>query len=65
MDDRGKRSLVSCLSTFSNDFSETTELISINFHMQPPRKGGKKVNIFALGHIPKLAASREPLSRLP
>ena len=32
-----------CLSTFSKDFSsETTELISIKFHMQSLDRGGKE-----------------------
>ena len=31
---------VSCLSTFSKDFSKSTGLISFKFHMQPPSKGG-------------------------
>ena len=38
---------VLCPSTFSKDFySETSEPISFEFHMQPSGKGGKKVYIF-------------------
>ena len=35
---------------------KTTEPISFKFHMQPPRKGVKKVYIFGAGHIKKTAA---------
>ena len=46
-----------CLSTFLKDFSsENTGPISIEFHMQPLGKGGKKIYIFCPGHITKLAA---------
>ena len=49
-------SLASCLSTFSDDFSsETIGTISFKFHMQPPRQKGKKVDIFGLGHMMKMA----------
>ena len=64
-------------STFTKDFSsETTGPISIKFHMQPLDRGGKKVCIFRLGHMTKMAAmpiygknlkkssSPEPQSRL-
>ena len=41
--DLGQRSLVICQSTFSKDFSsETTNLISIKFHMQSLDRGGKE-----------------------
>ena len=44
-------------STFSKDFSsETTGPISIKFHMQPLDRGGKKVCVFRLGHMTKMAA---------
>ena len=46
-----------CLSTFSKDFfSETTRPISIKFHVQPLDRGKKKVYIFRLGHMTKMAA---------
>ena len=46
-----------CLSTILKDFSsEKTGPISIKFHMQPLGKGGKKIYIFRLGHITKMAA---------
>ena len=48
--------LVSCLSTFSKDFSETAGPISIKFHKQPPGDRRKKVYIFGLGHMTKMAA---------
>ena len=67
-----------CLSTFSKDFSaETTGPISVKFHTQPLDRGGKKVYIFRLGHMTKMAttpiygknlnksSSPELLSRLP
>ena len=45
------------MSTFSKGFfSETTEPISLKFHMQPSSKGGKKVYIFGPGHMTKMAA---------
>ena len=47
LSDLGQRSLVSCLSTVSKDFSsEATMSISVTFHMQPPGNGGKKVYIY-------------------
>ena len=47
-----------CLSTFSMEFfSETTGPISIKFHMQPLNRRGKKVYIFRLGHMTKMAAT--------
>ena len=50
-------SLVRSLSTFSKDFSsEITGLISFKFHSQPPGKVGKKVYIFGLGRMAKMAA---------
>ena len=50
-----QRSPISCLSTFSKGFSsETTGPISLQFHMQPPSKGQKKVYIFGLGHMTKI-----------
>ena len=76
--DIGQRSPVSCLSIFSKGFfSETAKPISFKFHMQPPSKGGKKICIYHLGHMTKMAAMPiygknliksscpEPLSRLP
>ena len=47
-----------CLSKFSKDFSsETTGLISIEFHMQSlDREGGKKVYIFRPAHMTKMDA---------
>ena len=45
-----------CLSTFLKDFSsENTGPISIKFHMQPLGKGGKKIYIFCLGPITRMA----------
>ena len=50
-------SSVSRPSTFSKDFSsETTGPIPIRFDMQPLDRGGKKVCIFCLGHLTKMAA---------
>ena len=47
-----------CLSTFSKDFSsETTGPISIKFDMQLLDRLGKKVYIFRLGHMTKMAAT--------
>ena len=76
--DLSQRSLVSCLSTLSKDFSsEATVPISFKFHMQPPGSGGKKVYIFGHGHMTKIATmpicdknlkksfSPEPLGQLP
>ena len=34
--------IIRCLSTFSEDISETTGPVSNKFHMQPPDKGGKE-----------------------
>ena len=43
-------------STFSKHFSsESTDPISIKFHMQPPGKEGKKIYIFGPGHMTKMA----------
>ena len=54
--DLGQRSHVSCLSTFSKGFSsETTGPILFKFHMQPSRKGGKKLYIFYSSHMTKMA----------
>ena len=51
---------MTCLSTFSKDFSsETTRLISVKFHMQSldrGRGGGKKVYIFRQDHMTKMDA---------
>ena len=56
-DDLGQRSIVSCLSIFSEDFSsEITGPISFKFHSQPPGKGVKNVYIFDPGHMTKMAA---------
>ena len=64
-------------STSSKDFSETTGPISIEFHMQSPDNGGKKVYIFGPGHMTKMVAmpiyrkklkkssSPEPQGQLP
>ena len=50
-------SVVRRQSTFSKDFSsETAGPISIEFNMQPPDRGGKKVYIFRPGHMTKIAA---------
>ena len=46
---------VVCHHTSSKDSSETTGPISIKFHMQLPGNGGKKVYIFGLGHLTKMA----------
>ena len=49
--DFGLSSLVSCLSTFSKDFSsENTGPILFKFHMQPSGKGGKSIYIWARSH---------------
>ena len=54
--DLGQRSIVSCLSIFSKDFSsETARQISIQFLIQPPGKGGKKVCVLDPGHMTKVA----------
>ena len=57
LNDLGQGSLVSCLSTFSKDFSsETAGSVSIKFHMQPPGNREEKVYIFGPGHMTKMAA---------
>ena len=44
------------LSTFLNIFSsETTGLIEVKFHMEPPWDGGTKVCSNAAGHMAKMA----------
>ena len=54
--DLGQRSLVSCLSTFSKDFSsEFTGPVSVKFNMQLPGKTGKIYLIFGPGHMTKMA----------
>ena len=43
-------------STISNDFSsETTGLIAIKFHIQPPGPLGKKICSNGLGHMTNMA----------
>ena len=66
------------MSKSSKEFSsEMTEPISIKFYIQPPSKGGKKVDIiflFGPGHMVGMpiyvknlnkSSSPEPLDRLP
>ena len=45
-----------CLSTFSKDFSETTRLISVKFHMQSLDRGGKESLYISPGHVTKMDA---------
>ena len=71
------KSHLSDVSTFSKGFySETYGSVSFKFHMRPPIKGGKKVYIFGVGHMTKMAvmpiygktkksSSPEPLGKLP
>ena len=48
---------VVCMSTFSNIFSsETSGLIEVKFHVEPPWDGGTKVCSNGPGHITKMAA---------
>ena len=57
-DDVGQRSHVSCLLTFSKGFfSETAGPILFKFHMQPSSKEGKKVYVFSLIYMTKMAAT--------
>ena len=52
--DFGQRSLVSCMSKFSKDFTKTTEQISNKFHMQSQGNGSKKVYSFGQSHVTKM-----------
>ena len=53
----GQRSLVSCLSTFSREFSsETYRPIAIKLHIQPPGNRGKKICRLCPDHMTKMAA---------
>ena len=45
-----------CVSTFSNNFIETTGPIKVKFHMEPPWDGGTKVCSTGPGHMTKMAA---------
>ena len=46
-----------CMSTFSNIFiSETTGLIEVKFHMEPPWDGGTKLCPNGPVHMTKVAA---------
>ena len=45
------RLVISCLPTFSKDFSsEATGPISLQFHIQPPGKGEKKLYLLSSSH---------------